>query len=76
MALALLLWKVSSDMKAYQQQVAESLTEQIAAVSEQVSGVQKHVKGLDRQVGRLAKQLGKLQPRFKAGSDGRALGAT
>ena len=48
--LALLLWKVSSDMKAYQQQVAESLTKQIAAVSGQVSGVQKHVEGLDQQV--------------------------
>ena len=60
-ALALLSWKVSSDMKAYQHQVAESLTEQIAAVSGQVSGVQKHVESLDQQVDRLTKQLGKLE---------------
>ena len=59
--LAFLLWKFSSDTKAYQQQVAESLTEQIAVVSGQVSSVQKHVEGLDQQVGHLAKQLGGLE---------------
>ena len=50
-----------SDLRAHQHQVAESLTEQITAVSGQVSSVQKHVQGLDQQMDGLAQRLGKLE---------------